>query len=252
MTAIERELMWEGCFNVRDLGGFGTSDGGRTRRGGIVRADGLNRLTDAGWSALESHGIRTVIDLRNEDELQADVGIRPAHMETVRIPLDDLADNEFWEHVWRNELDGSPLYFRLFLERKPRQCAAAVGAIANARPGGVVFHCGRGRDRTGLVAILILALAGVSSADIVADYEMSTERVRQLEAALGEKDQGSEIAEILRRKQTSARALILDLLHTVDVEERLRIGGLKSRDLLALRDRFVEPPYRWPRTASRT
>ncbi len=139
-----------------------------------MRADGLNRLTDAGWSALESHGIRTVVDLRNDDELQADVGVSPAQIETVQVPLDDRADEGFWEHVRSNELDGSPLYFGLLLERKPHRCAAAVRAIADARPGGVVFHCGRGRDRTGLVALLVLALAGVSPDEIVADYEMST------------------------------------------------------------------------------
>ncbi len=72
--------------------------------------------------------------------------------------------------------------------------------------------------------------------------------MRQLDAALGEKDQGSEVAEILKRKRTSARASILDLLQTVDVEERLRGGGLKSRDLLALRDRFVERPCRGTRS----
>jgi protein tyrosine/serine phosphatase len=244
MTAIERDLRWEGCFNVRDLGGLRTRDGGRTRPAAIVRADGLNRLTDAGWSALESYGVRTVVDLRNDDELQADVGTRPAPIETVRIPLDDVADTGFWEHIRSNELDGSPLYFGLFLQRKPHQCADAVRALTDARPGGVVFHCGRGRDRTGLVALLVLALAGVSSDDIVTDYEMSTGRVRQLDAALGEKNQGSEIADILRRKQTSARALILDLLQTVDVEERVRAGGLGSVELRALRERFVDPPSR--------
>ncbi len=205
-----------------------------------MRADGLSRLTDKGWSALVDHGIKTVIDLRNDDELDADVAARPASVHTVHLPLDDIEDRDFWEHVWSNELDGSPLYFRLFLERKHLQCAAAVKAIVNARPGGVVFHCGRGRDRTGLVALLVLELAGVSPEDIVADYELSTERVRLLDAALGEHDQGSEIAEILRRKKTSAEELILDLLGTGEIEEQLRSGGLALGDVEALRTRFLE------------
>lgn len=240
LMSLERDLEWEGCFNVRDFGGLATRNGGRTRRGSIVRADGLSRLTDKGWAALVAHGIRTVIDLRNEDELEADVAARPASVDTVHIPLDDIEDREFWEHVWANELDGSPLYFRLFLERKPQQCAAAVKAIAHARPGGVVFHCGRGRDRTGLIALLVLELAGVSARDIVTDYELSTDRVRLLDAALGENDQGSEIAEILRRKKTSAEALILDLLGSGEIEEQLRAGGVALEDVEALRSRFVE------------
>lgn len=238
--SVERHLAWEGCFNVRDLGGLGTRDGGRTRRRSIVRADGLNLLTDNGWAALVGYGIRTVIDLRNEDELDHDVPARPESVETVRIALDDIDDRDFWEHVWANDLDGSPLYFRLFLERKPQRCVAALQAIAHAEPGGVVFHCGRGRDRTGLIALLVLDLAGASEDDIVADYELSTDRVRLLDAALGEEDQGSEIVKILRRKKTSAETLILDLLGSGGVEEQLRVGGLTQEDVQALRNRFVE------------
>lgn len=241
--SVMRDLVWEGCFNVRDLGGLGTRDGGRTRRGSIVRADGLNRLTDNGWAALVAHGIRTVIDLRNDDELDSDVAARPESVETVHIALDDIEDRDFWEQVWANDLDGSPLYFRLFLERKPQQCAAALKAIAHAEPGGVVFHCGRGRDRTGLVALLVLEIAGVSADDIVADYGLSTDRVRLLDAALGENDQGSEIADILRRKKTSAEALILDLVGSGEIEKQLRAGGLALEDVKAVRNRFVEASF---------
>jgi protein-tyrosine phosphatase len=102
-----------------------------------------------------------------------------------------------------------------------------------------VFHCGRGRDRTGLVTILVLSLVGVVPEEIASDYELSTERVRRLDAVLGEPNQGSVIAEILSRKQTSARSLILELLQSVDVEGRLRSGGLADRDVSALRARLV-------------
>jgi protein-tyrosine phosphatase len=48
----ERRLDWEGCLNVRDLGGHPTEDGGETRMGAIVRADSVRQLTEAGWAAL--------------------------------------------------------------------------------------------------------------------------------------------------------------------------------------------------------
>lgn len=240
--AVERDLRWEGCFNVRDLGGLATRHGGKTRRGSIVRADDLARLTDNGWAALVEHGIRTVIDLRNDDEVGADAAARPENVDTVRIALDDVEDRRFWEYVRTNDLDGSPLYFPPFLERKSHRCVAAVKAIAHARPGGVVFHCGRGRDRTGLIAVLVLDLAGVFPHDIVADYELSTERVRLLDAALGESDQGREIAEILGRKKTSAEAQILDLLASGEIAEQLRAGGLGPEDVEALSARFVQAP----------
>ncbi|HEY4917597.1 MAG TPA: tyrosine-protein phosphatase [Solirubrobacteraceae bacterium] len=62
----ERDLLWDGCANVRDLGGMPTQDGRETRRRAVIRADGLDRLTARGWSALVAYGVRTVIDLRNE------------------------------------------------------------------------------------------------------------------------------------------------------------------------------------------
>src|SRR5947208_3342116 len=56
-VTADRNLDWQGCFNARDLGGLRTDDGRTTRRGAVVRAESLDRLTAAGWSALQAHGI---------------------------------------------------------------------------------------------------------------------------------------------------------------------------------------------------
>ena len=220
---------------MRDLGGLRTHDGRTTSWGAIVRADDLDRLTDAGWSALESYGVRTLVDLRNDQER----GPRPDRVATVHVPLDDTADTDFWEACWAEELDGSPLYYRSFLELKPERCAAAIVAAAGAGPGGIVIHCGAGRDRTGLISVLLLALAGVVPEDIVADYELSNVRLQRLWARQGEDDQSAVIAEILRRKNTSARELLLDLLASFDVEAYLRSAGLGDDDLAAVRARLL-------------
>lgn len=76
--SLKRHLEWDGCFNVRDLGGFRARNGFHTRFGAIVRADGLNLLSASGWRALEDHGMKTVVDLRNDDEIGADSAARPA------------------------------------------------------------------------------------------------------------------------------------------------------------------------------
>jgi protein-tyrosine phosphatase len=62
--APNRILTWEGCVNVRDLGGLNTSDGRQTRWGAVVRSDTPAKLTAAGWAALYAHDVRTVISLR--------------------------------------------------------------------------------------------------------------------------------------------------------------------------------------------
>jgi len=159
---LDRNLDWEGCFNARDLGGLPTVGGRRTRWGAIVRSDSLDHLTTTAWSALEAHGIRTIVDLRNDEELGYEAQARPNGIATVHVPLDDIADNTFWEYLWQEELDGTPLLHRPFQERKPERFTAAVAAVARAGPGGAVVHCGIGRDRTGIVALLLLALVGVT------------------------------------------------------------------------------------------
>lgn len=69
---MTRDLVWDGCVNVRDLGGLPTEGGGETRFGSIVRADNVRRLSDEGWKAVAGYGVSTVVDLRWAEELAED------------------------------------------------------------------------------------------------------------------------------------------------------------------------------------
>jgi protein-tyrosine phosphatase len=233
---MNRHLDWDGCHNVRDLGGLRTRDGRVVRRGAVVRADAVDRLTGAGWAALLEHGVRTVIDLRNDAERSPDAAPRPASVTTLTLPLDGTEDAEFWAEWGSGPQIGTPLPYGPFLERFPERVTAVLGAVARAEPGGVVVHCRAGRDRAGLVAILLLALAGVAPDEIADDYELSTPRVALLLAALGEPDQENDIAEELARRGTTARATILELLETLEPEALVAPG-----DVAALRERMLQP-----------
>jgi protein-tyrosine phosphatase len=240
--SAERHLGWDGCFNVRDLGGLPTVDGRETRWGAIVRGDAPDRLTDAGWEALLAHGIRTIVDLRNDDERGSDAASRPEEVSTVHVALDGTEDREFWNDAWELGPEfATPMYYGPHFERFPDRSAAVVAAIANAQPGGVYFHCVGGRDRSGQIAMLLLALAGVVPDEIVADYELSATRLVRRYAALGEPDQGPELAEFLAREGTSARELILSILASLDAEAYLRSAGLADEELTRVRDRLLEP-----------
>ncbi|RMI33094.1 tyrosine-protein phosphatase [Streptomyces triticirhizae] len=234
-----RHLAWEGAFNARDLGGLPTTDGGTTLPGAVVRSDAPDDLTAAGWAGLWAHGVRTVLDLREPDEIPAE-RVAPDWVTVVRVPLDDRGDTAFWQYCADNGLSsGTPLYYGPFLRRKADRCVAAIEAIADAPPGGVLVHCASGRDRTGLISLLLLALAGVEAAAIVADYELSEERLRPAFAALGWRDQGPLIRELLARRNTSAEAEILSLLETLDIEAVLRAAGLGETRLAAVRARLL-------------
>jgi hypothetical protein len=223
-----RQLNWDGCTNVRDLGGLRTRDGRTTRWGAIVRSDTPARLTEAGWSALYAYGIRTIISLRTigmtEDELNFTP--RQPDLVTVQAAIEDITDTAFRQQWAASDLWCTPLYYRDALQRWPERHAAAISAVARARPGGVLFHCIRGYDRTGIIALLLLALVGVAPEDIATDYELSRDPYRE---------------ELLAGAHTSTREVILDVLSWLDAESYLLEGGSSPSDLEAVRARFLEP-----------
>jgi protein tyrosine/serine phosphatase len=172
-----RRLAWDACLNVRDLGGYVTAAGGQTRWRAVLRADNLCQLTPAGGEALAADGVRTIIDLRNPRELAlaahpfaagAVAADRPAYR---HLPFEDETDR-----VARALMDATetvPDLYRVMLDRNQARIAAIVEAVATAPEGGVVIHCHAGKDRTGLVSALLLALVGVPHQTIAEDYALS-------------------------------------------------------------------------------
>jgi protein-tyrosine phosphatase len=236
----DRWLAWDGCFNVRDLGGLPTIDGRIVRRGSVIRADKLSGLTAAGWASLMTHGVRTVVDLRDPSEHQPGAAPRPPDLTTLSVPLEDQTDVAFWER-WR-PVSGTPLYYRAFLEHAQPRIAGVMAAIAEAEPGGVVVHCAAGRDRTGLVTLVLLAALGVPSEAIVADYALSADGLRRRSVHLGHADEDIAAQAHLRRANTTMAAALTSPLATLDAEAYLRAGGLPDAQLAALRARLLTMP----------
>lgn len=223
-----RQLKWDGCQNVRDLGGLSTRNGQKTRWGAVVRSGDPSKLTVSGWASLYAHGIRTIVSLQTDglSENNLDAVSHPSDIATVRAAIEDISDTEFVQQWVDSDLWCTPLYYQDALRRWPERHAAAITAIAQARPGGVLIHCGRGNDRTGIMALLLLALVGVEPDDIAKDYELSPDPHRD---------------EFLESKHTSSREVILATLARLDVECYLLAGGLSKSDLEAVRERFLEP-----------
>ncbi|MFG2912809.1 tyrosine-protein phosphatase [Kitasatospora sp. NPDC048298] len=232
----ERTLVWDGCLNVRDLGGLPTAAGRLTARGAMVRADNLDRLTAEGWDALLDHGVRTVVDLRNTEEYKPLLPL-PEDVELVRVPLDELAGPAWWEAHGR--LDGTPLALRPYLDHCPHAAAALVSVIAGARPGGVVVHCGAGRDRTGLATLLLLSLAGVDRAAITEDYLMSGPNIRPLYGMLGLPDPYRRIDAVLAEAGTTAEAALAAALDGFDPVGYLLAAGVTPERIAAVRERLL-------------
>jgi protein-tyrosine phosphatase len=234
-----RDVDWEGCLNARDLGGLPAAGGRRTRWGAVVRADAPDHLTAAGWAAVRAHGVRTVVDLRNEDELTPDAAPRPDGLTAVHVALDGIEDRGFLDAWDSGPQCGTPLFYRPHLERFPERHAAVVRAVARAPAGGVVVHCGLGRDRTGLVAAVLLMLAGVAPEVVAADHALSAARLPPLFARRGEPDQAAELERFLAGRGTTAAAALRAALDGLDLPALLRDGGLAEEDLVAVQERLA-------------
>lgn len=251
MTLHQRDLRWEGVLNVRDLGGHTTSDGSETRYGRVVRADSIRQLTDAGWRALLDYGIRTVVDLRGDQEMQDDP---PAHVdvEVVHTPFMEASAEEFEEIQEEVEAaaeaapdieTGTRDVYLVFLEHFKANVANGIRAVARAPEGGVVVHCAGGKDRTGLLTAFLLHLAGVDDEQIAADYALSEERLRPrhdewLAAAETEAER-----ERLRRISRTPAASMLGVFEELErrygsVEQFLRDAGASDEDLALARARL--------------
>lgn len=223
---IDRVLNWEGCVNVRDLGGLKTGDGCTTRWRAIVRSDSPARLTPAGWSALHAYGIRTIVTLRTHGMEEDALLIRPPYPDiaTAQAAIEDITDAEFLQQWAASGLWSTPLYYADALRRWPQRHAAAISAIARAQPGGVLFHCIRGVDRTGIIALLLLGLAGVRLEEMIADYELSPDPERDA---------------LLARQNTTVREVIGNAFAGLDIEAYLLRGGASAGDLAAVRQRLL-------------
>ena len=194
--------------------------------GAVIRSDSPARLTTAGWSALYAYGIRTIVTLRTHGmvENELDFTLPYPDLAVIQVPIEDITDQEFLEQWVLSELWATPLYYKDALRRWPERHAAAISAVARAQPGSVLFHCIRGNDRTGIIALLLLTLAGVLPDEILADYELSPDPER---------------AELLARQQSSVREAVLGALAGLDIESYLYSGGLSQEELVKVRRRLL-------------
>ena len=247
----ERDLVWDGCLNVRDLGGHPTTDGGETRFGAVVRSDSVRQLSDAGWEALVAHGIRTVVDLRGDHEREEDP---PAELpvDVVHVPFSEKNAAEGEETLQELEAvvaAASDLetqrrdVYLFFLERFKQNVGAGVRAVAHAPEGGVVVHCAGGKDRTGMMTAFLLHVAGVSEDEIAADYALSEERLRPRHESWLQAAESEEQREHIRWIAQTPAGSMLGVFRELErrygsVEGYLRSAGVGDDELELIRARL--------------
>jgi protein-tyrosine phosphatase len=229
-----RTLVIDGLANARDLGGLRLARGGLTPRGVFFRSECADLVTPGGWEQVRMAGIRTVVDLRRPGERAADTSRRPGWLTTIAVDLDGLENRDFWQGYWDNGLVGTALYYLPHLTAMPERAVAALAAIVTAPPGGVLFHCMGGRDRTGMIAMLLLAAAGAEQADIVRDYMDSVRNGGAMAAAAGRQDSEPALEAICRAHGCTTEVAFRQSLQGLNLAAVLDAAGIGASERAAL------------------
>jgi protein-tyrosine phosphatase len=172
MDESNREIVFEGCFNFRDLGGYRTSDGSRIAWRRLFRSDHLSLLSGGDCQRMERDlGIITVLDLRDTQTVAAR-GPARLGVRCVNVPL--LSDEVVAQSGPKIAESSPRTFMRHTRDDATAEAVAAVFALlADESSYPLVFHCLGGKDRTGLVAALVLGVLGVDDEDIARDYAMT-------------------------------------------------------------------------------
>lgn len=181
-TSYSRWLPVPGCVNFRDLGGYRGGDGQTVRWRRLYRSDALQDIpADAAGYVTGELGVGLVVDLRNSDEARRDgcgplpeLGVQYRH-----FPL--LEERGFPPFTGGDVVARLTATYQWLIHHSGPRVAAAVTALADADAaadgGAAVFHCSAGKDRTGLLAALLLEVLGVAPATVQADYLLTNQAV---------------------------------------------------------------------------
>lgn len=220
----------DGVVNMRDVGGLPTADGRTVRTGRLLRSDNLQDLTERDIRRLiDDYGVTDIVDLRSNVEYHAEgpgpLSATPLTHHRHSLFRDDEVEVTVESALvlpWQNEDTKERLrshdddywasHYLGYLADRPDSVSGALRVVASS-PGATVVHCAAGKDRTGTVVGMALAVAGVPDEEIVADYVATAERIERIierlisRPAYADNLRGRPIEDHLPRPETMARIL---------------------------------------------
>ncbi len=170
-----KHIPLKSAYNARDLGGYPTTDGRYTHWGLLYRSDALSELTDGDWRILMNRNVKTIIDLRSLTETASAKINTPAGMKYYHFSLMKDLDQNLQNVSQDTILESMKLDYVKTLFGNLSCCAKVLNTISERmESGSIIFLCSAGKDRTGIIAALVLYLCDVIREDIIADYIVSS------------------------------------------------------------------------------
>lgn len=237
-----RTIAFDALFNFRDLGGYAGLDGRTTRWRRVFRSDSLHGIAEADTRAWSDLGVKTVIDLRRTFEVarfgrvpEAD-GLDYRHTPIRHLDWDEVGYPEGTLHPrWLADR------YLNFADEGAEGIATTLGLIADPERAPVVVHCMAGKDRTGVVCALTLALLGVPDEVIGEDYALSTAAMEALSAHLAKVNPVAVASPQYFECPAEAMQIFLDDLRDKhgSVEGYVKDIGLTAEQVTAMRDHLL-------------
>lgn len=238
-----RFIPMTGCVNFRDLGGYRTREGRTVKWRKLFRSDALQELTESDAAlGVGELGLTAIVDLRNTGEMQRDgvgpwpeMGVAHHHFPLLDergvppIAGHDVAERLTNTYLWAIRNSGGLI-------------AQAVDTLARANGSGAVFHCSAGKDRTGILAALILELLGVDEETAAADYLLTNEIIDRLVERIHKMEPASQAtAESIRAQPVAFERFQAALdAEFGGAEQYLRSHGLSAESIQSLRATLLD------------
>lgn len=238
-----QRLFFDNLINCRELGGMPLADNKTFRNGVALRSGSPSLASSKAIQLLKDYGVKTVIDLRSEAEVNnygnpfKDDGVTNYY----NIPL-FLGDPDSNEDPTMIFLETHPMgdFYVMILEELALRIVEVLRVITNETDGLILFHCAHGKDRTGIIAALLYLLAGASTNDIILNYKVSYDYAKDfLDPLIAQRAEN--MRHTLRSDAINMEILLnyLDKNYDLDCSKYLIKNGMTPKEIEDLKSRII-------------
>ena len=233
---VFRRIPLTGAKNARDLGGYNTEDGFITNWKKFIRSDSVGGFVESDIFLLKQYGLTTIIDLRSEIEIKREPVNREILSDVTYIHCPLFVEESIIQMPLQ-VIDFKEIY--IMIAEKSKERIANVMKILAESDGVCLFNCTAGKDRTGIIAALLLSLVHVYHDDIVADYQVTYTFVRTVFAKI-DAIASDVFQQIANSNMENIEAFLAHIANKYEnTENYLKNAGVSDKAIDQLKEKFL-------------